>query len=122
MALKRIRLELARTPEYPEGNPACGYEFIAPLDAAGKLDPRRWAHDKSQCVVRRFWEKADDERGMLEHHRGALWVFSYQPGEDDDEPIFRFDKHTFTKGEYVSVTEHDGIERPFRVVEVRSAA
>ena len=31
---------------------------------------------------------------------------------------FRFDKHAFKVGEYVSVTEHDGITRPFRVVAV----
>ena len=34
MTLKLIRLELARTKEYPEGSAAHGYEFTAPLDAA----------------------------------------------------------------------------------------
>ena len=29
MTLKKIRLELARTREFPEGNPRCGYEFTA---------------------------------------------------------------------------------------------
>ena len=33
--LKTIRLELARTKEFPSGNPRCGYEFKAPLDAKG---------------------------------------------------------------------------------------
>ena len=28
MKLKQIRLELARTKEFPEGNPNCGYEFV----------------------------------------------------------------------------------------------
>jgi hypothetical protein len=69
--------------------------------------------------VRRFWKGQDDEHGMLVHHRGKQWAFSYRPGEDDDEPIFRFDRHAFIPGEYVSVTEHDGITRPFRVVAVR---
>jgi transposase InsO family protein len=31
-------------------------------------------------------------------------AFSYEPGDDDDEPIFRFDKHVFVIGEYVTVT------------------
>jgi hypothetical protein len=44
-----------------------------------------------------------------------------EPGEDDDEPIFRFDRHNFVVGEYVTVTEHDGIARPFRVIDVRPA-
>lgn len=119
MGLMKIRLELARTPAYPEGNPRCGYEFTAPLDRAGKLDEAHWQRDKSRCTVRRFWDKGDDEHGVLLHHRGK-WVFSYRPGEDDDEPIFRFDKHAFVPGEYVSVTEHDGRSYPFRVVSVHS--
>lgn len=120
MALKRIRLELARTPEFPDGNPACGYEFTAPLSRDGLLDAAGWKHDRAKCVVRRFWENTADEHGGLVHHR-AGWAFSYRPGEDDDEPIFRFDKHHFKVGEYVSITEHDGVQRPFRVVDVRPA-
>jgi hypothetical protein len=119
MTLKKIRLELARTAESPEGNRNCGYEFIAPLDAKGRLVPSQWGGDKNNCTVRRFWTDQDDEHGMLVHHRGNRWVFSYRPGDEDDEPIFRFDKHAFVTGEYISVTEHDGVERPFRVVDVR---
>jgi hypothetical protein len=123
MALKKIRLELARTPDHPEGSAACGYEFAAPLDEKGMLDAKAWEREKTRCTVRRFWEGADDEHGRLEHHRGKNWVFSYRPArEDDDEPIFRFDGHVFGNGQYVSVTEHDGVERPFRVVSVRPAA
>ena len=36
----------------------------------------------------------------------------------DEEPIFKLDKHAFTVGEYISVTEHDGVARPFRIVAV----
>jgi len=35
MALKRIRLELARTADFPEGSPSHGYEFVAALDPRG---------------------------------------------------------------------------------------
>lgn len=118
MSLSKIRLELARTKEAPEGNPNCGYEFVAPLDAAGRFEEDTWRKHKAACSVRRFWQNADDERGMLIHTRGRKWVFSYAPGDDDDEPLFKFDRHTFKVGEYVSVTEHDGVVRPFRVVAV----
>lgn len=121
MGLKKIHLELARTPLFPSGNSACGYEFKAPLDADGRLDVGEWSRVKGACTVRRFWQRADDEHGTLQHHRNR-WVFSYRPGSDDDEPIFRFDKHAFKVGEYVSVTEHDGITRPFRVVAVDAVA
>ena len=120
MSLNKIRLELARTPEYPEGSAECGYEFIAPLDRSGHLDPKAWAKDKTQCTVRRFWLHEDDEHGRLTHHHGGIWAFSYQ-GDDDEEPIFRLDKHVFQPGAYVSVTEHDGVARPFKVVGVKAA-
>ncbi|SKA09373.1 hypothetical protein SAMN02745126_03461 [Enhydrobacter aerosaccus] len=119
MSLKKIRLELARTPEFPEGSVECGYEFTAPLDSTGKLDPKQWAQDKDKCTVRRFWHNADDEHGRLTHHKGGAWAFSYAAGEEEEEPIFRFDKHVFKPGEYVSITEHDGVTRPFRVVDIR---
>ncbi len=118
MTLFKIRLEMARTPKFPEGNPKCGYEFIAPLDASGRLDESRWRSSRDLCVVHRFSDTEPDERGALIHHRGK-WMFSYRPGEDDDEPIFRLDTHLFRSGEYVSVTEHDGLTYPFRVVSVR---
>jgi hypothetical protein len=118
MSLSKIRLELARTREAPEGDPRCGYEFIAPLDDAGRFDEATWRQHKSACTVRRFWPNADDERGMLVHTRSHRWVFSYAPGDDDDEPLFKFDRHLFKVGEYVSVTEHDGITRPFRITAV----
>lgn len=121
MSLKRIRLELARTPEFPEGSNRHGYEFVAPLDAAGHLVAADWAKAKEACMVRRFWAGDADEHGKLIHRRDGKWAFSYAPGDDDDEPIFRFDKHVFLKGEYVSVTEHDGETRPFKVVDVRAA-
>jgi hypothetical protein len=119
VTLKTIRLELARTKEFPEGNRQCGYEFVAPLDAAGHIDPVQYAAHKARCTVRRFWRGQDDEHGQLARTRGHRWVFSYAPGEDDDEPIFKFDRHSFVVGEYVSITEHDGVTRPFRIASVR---
>lgn len=97
-----------------------GYELVAPLDSKGRLDSAGWRDAKGACTVRRFWRGEEDEHGVLVHTRGG-WAFSYAPGEDDDEPIFRLDRHDFTIGEYVTVTEHDGVARPFRVVQVKPA-
>ncbi len=120
MPLRTIRLELARCPEFPEGSAAHGYEFVAPLDVHGDFDPAEWRKVKRKCEVRRFWGADGEEKGRLIHGRGGNWVFSYVPGaEDDDEPIFRFDRHTFRVGEYISITEHDGVQRTFRVASVR---
>ena len=121
MSLKRVRLELARTPDFPNGSANHGYEFTAPLDAKGHLDSADWSKNKAACTVLRFWNHQPDEHGVLIHRKDGRWAFSYAPGDDDDEPIFKFDKHLFTVGEYVTVTEHDGVARPFRVAEVAPA-
>ena len=120
MPLKKIRLELARTKDFPEGSAGHGYEFVAPLDAKGQLDGKAWKEFKQACTVHRFWGE-EDEHGTLIHRADGKWVFSYEAGDDaDDEPIFRFDRHAFAKGEYVSVTEHDGVTRPFRVAAIET--
>lgn len=119
MPLQRILLTLARTRESPEGDPRHGYELVAPLDVNGQLDAEAWQRVKSACTVRRFAPGEDDEHGHLIHNRRRAWVFSYAPGEDDDEPIFRLSDHRFVEGEYISITEHDGVTRPFRVASVR---
>jgi hypothetical protein len=38
MSLSKIRLELARCKEYPEGAHDIGYEFAAPLTADSRID------------------------------------------------------------------------------------
>lgn len=116
--LKKVRLELARTKEFPGGNARCGYEFTAPLTADGRLDLDLYRQHKSACRVQRFWEGEKSEEGALLHLGKDRWVFSYAPGADDDEPAFKFDRHSFAPGEYVSITEHDGVTRPFKVVSV----
>lgn len=80
MALRRLRLELARPAEFPEGNAHRGYEFIAPLTDDGHLDEAKWRTERDAsdaCTV-----------------------------------------HRFRAGEDVSISEHDGVPRTFRLIEV----
>lgn len=119
MTLKTIRLELARTPDFPEGSNKRGYEFVAPLGDDDHIDVEAWHDHKQACTVHRFWQDEDPEQGYLIHTRHSTWAFSYAPGEEDDEPFFHFEYHAFREGEYVSITEHDGVIRPFKVVSVR---
>lgn len=118
MTLYNVRLELARTRDLPEGSALHGYEFVAPLDATGHLDAEEWRRSKTVCVVRRFNKGEDDERGVLVH-QGQGWRFDYDKrSRDDDEPLFKLDRHIIKQGEYVSITEHDGVTRPFKVERV----
>jgi hypothetical protein len=119
MGLMRIRLELGRVQEFPEGSVRHGYEFVAPLTGDGHIDAESWRAAKAMCTVRRFWGDDPEERGFL-RHLGHGWRFDY-PGRptSDDEPFFKLDRHTIEPGGYVSVTEHDGVQRPFKIVSVR---
>ena len=117
--LRRIRLELARTKEFPTGSHAHGYELVAPLTSDGHLDPEAWKANRQIATVHRFWRGEDDQTGQLVRTRAGRWAFSYSPGDEDDEPIHRLEDHRFVEGEYVSVREADGETHPFVVVQVR---
>ncbi len=80
-SFKRIRLNLARSKEFPNGSSRHGYEFVAPLDADGHIDVAQWKANRDHCRVRRFWAGEDDEVGLLEHKPGGphgRWVFDYE--------------------------------------------
>lgn len=115
MNLKRVRLELARNPEFPEGSPNHGYEFHVPLTDDGRADEAALASDAQLCTVVRFWGEEEPEHGQIVRRADGSWAFSYEPGEADDEPIFRLSDHVFRQNEYVTITEHDGVARTFRV-------
>ena len=119
--LKTIRLELARSREFPDGSTQHGYEFHAPLKADGSFDRTLWRKAPEICTVRRFWRGEDDKVGQLAYHDRHGWVFSFEAEEQDDEPIIRFGRHVYRVGEYVSILEHDGVTRTFRVVSVTDA-
>jgi hypothetical protein len=119
--LRRVRLELARDHDFPDGSSARGYEFIAPLDRQGHIELAAWKGLRERCRVRRFWGHEREEVGHVLHKRGNVWAFHYDIHGDPnhDEAGFKFERHTFVPGEYVSLKEQDGAQRTFRVVSVR---
>lgn len=121
--LRKIRLELARDREHPEGSRAHGYEFVAPLDDNGRIDAETWHRERARCRVRRFAPGEPDEVGHLIRKPGGSWAFHYDVhgDDDDDESGYRFADHLFRIGEYVSIKEHDDKLRAFRVVSVIEA-
>lgn len=117
--LKKIRLELARDHDYPEGSRNYGYEFAVPLDESGHIDVEAWHREREHCRVRRFRPGEKDDIGHVLHRPGGSWAFHYDIDSDDedDESGYRFANHAFVPGEYVSVKE-EGQLRTFRVVRV----
>lgn len=121
MSLRKIRLELARDHDFPEGSREHGYEFVAPLDADNKLDPEEWKANRERCRVKRFWGDDDTELGHLIRKPGGHWAFHYdlRGNPDDDDSGYRFGDERFQLGEYVSIRDHmDDTMRTFRVVRV----
>jgi hypothetical protein len=99
-ALKHIRLQLARSKEFPAGSARHGYDIVAPVDKHGHIDLELWRKHREACRVRRFWGHEEDAVGHLVHKPGgtehARWAFEYGPGAaEDDEAGFRLDAHTF---------------------------
>ncbi len=124
--LKKISLRLARSPEHPEGSDRHGYDIIAPLDAAGRLDSEAWRDLRDRCRVRRIWAGEPDRHGRLVHRPGgadgATWFIDYDDRSRlDDEAGFRLDKHVLIEGEYVSIRDDDGDMHTFRVRHVGPA-
>ncbi len=119
LGLKRIRLNLARTKEFPGGSARHGYEFVAPLDDTGHIDAESWRKDRDHCRVRRFWGDEEEDIGHLVHRPGGSWAFRYDiAGDEDDEAGYKFGQHAFAPGEYVSIRDEDGELHTFQVVTV----
>lgn len=113
---KLVRLELARTPEFPAGSASRAYMLRLPLRDDGLIDEPAVLANPAVASVRRFWPNEPDQQGYLIRKDGG-WAFSYALGEDDDEGVYHLDTHPLRIGEYVTLTEPDGTRLPFRVVQ-----
>lgn len=118
MPLKQIRLELARDKDFPNGSRRHGYLLVAPLDNMDRIQPDEWKQERERCRVARFWGSDEHELGHLVRKPGGSWAFHYDihGDPDDDEAGYRFGDERFRPGEYVSIREHDGETRTFRVI------
>jgi hypothetical protein len=118
MIWTRVGFELARSQEVPEGSHQHGYEFVPPLDATGHIDRAAYRRVWELCTVHRFGEGSEDLIGVVHHATHDRWIFSFHPGEMEDEPIPLFVSHAFREGEYVTVRETTSGEHTFHVIPV----
>ena len=114
MTWTTIRLELARTPEFPNGSPAHAYVLRLPLTQEGTIDPQEFDARPELATVRRFWPGEPERSGYI-IHKGGGWAFSYALGEEDDEAIFHLESHPLRIGDYLTLTEPDGDKWPYQV-------
>jgi hypothetical protein len=114
MTWTTIRLELARTEDFPNGSAARSYVLRLPLQSDGLINEQEYRTQPELATARRFWPNEPDRRGYL-LQTPAGWVLSYAAGEEDDERIFRLDAHAIRSGSYLTLTEPDGAQLPFLV-------
>ena len=118
MTWNSIRLELARTKEFPQGSASRCYLLRLPLAEDGTIDEEVRKAEPRRATVRRFWPNEPDLSGyVIRTPKG--WAFSYRIGEEDDETVFHLETHPMRLGEYITLTEPDGQRLPFRVASVR---
>lgn len=112
-----VRLELAREPAHPAGDPSHSYRLVLPLTGDGRIDAAAWKADPDRCHVVR--EDPEGEKiGRLEHGPGDVWAFRYP--SDGRDLGFRFAEERFVPGEYVALRRDDG-EHTYRVVSQQPA-
>lgn len=113
MSWTTIRLELARTPDFPAGSPSRAYLLRLPLGRDGLIDEAELDRTPGRATVRRYWPSQPDMTGCV-IRTPAGWAFSYEPGEDD-ESVFHLETHQLRLGEHITLTEPDGRRLPFRI-------
>lgn len=124
--MRKIKLDVARSKDHVGGSGAEGYEFIAPLDPSGHISVEGWKAERALCFVHRLDHGAIVEKGLLVHKAGGegggTWAFDYVANDDEDDDLgYRFSSRVFAPGEYVSLREHDGVTRTYRVTSVSPA-
>lgn len=112
---KLLRLELARTPEFPRGSASRAYMLRLPLDDDGGIDEVALASRPALATVRRFWPNEPDRQGRLER-TSCGWAFSEGLGPQNCESICHLECDCLTVGACVTLVEPDGSSFPFRVV------
>lgn len=110
-----IRLELAREPGHPHGNPGDGWDIVAALDDDGRLDLEACRAEPKRCFVRRFLRDATVATGHLRHGVGDRWILDLENSEVLDASGFRLGEERFALGEYVSIISADGSAQTYGV-------
>jgi hypothetical protein len=122
MAVVRITLALTAGPGLPEGSTAHRYEIELALDSGGHPDAAAWLADPEPWRARRIQPDTDPVQGDVQHEPDHGWSIRFfgtaAEGPDAPETMFDCGSDPVRPGEYVTVTEPDGVEWTYRVVAV----
>ena len=113
-----IRLELARTHDFPAGSVSRAYLVRLPLDEKGFIDEGAVKREPRKATVRRFWASEPDMTGHVVR-TDLGWALACEPGVAEGRRIAHLDQHPLRLGGEIHLTEADGRRLPFRVASVR---
>ena len=117
-SFRRIRLELAREKDPPQGSPTIGYTVLASLESNGRIDADLWHRYREFCRVVRFRPNEADDVGYLIRKQGGVFAFRYDiHGDQEEEAGYHFSSDSFMLGDYVSVREDNRLHT-FQVASV----
>ena len=112
---KNIRLELARTREFPRGSVSRGYLIRLPLNDSDVVDPAGFDLSPHLATVRRYWSTEPDEAGLVIRTR-AGWAFRCN-GKPDR--LLEVNGRPIRLGQQVAVVDPDGAALPFTIASIR---
>jgi hypothetical protein len=113
----RVRITLARTPQFPQGSASHAYELIIPLAADNRIDQAAFKAAPGRASVQHVVPNRPPRRGAI-LLQGGRFVLSYAPGDADDEAISHLENHPLGVGDYVTITEPGEEAQPYRVESV----
>ena len=112
---KNIRLELAKTVQFPAGSVSRGYLIRLPLGDNDRIDRTAFERDPHRATVRRYWSTEPDEAGLV-HQTGGAWTMRCNGSA---ERMLLLGDLPIRLGQLVSVSDPEGDTLPFRVASIR---
>lgn len=111
---KSVRLELARSPEFPRGSASRAFLLRLPLREDGSIDGGAINLNASQATVRRFWASEPDSLGKIVRSDGE-WSLHFG---SDNAAGFRMPDEKLVVDQAISIQGPDGAALPFRVISI----
>ena len=117
MTWQSIRLELDRTPDFPNGSAGRAYLLRLPLLADGAIDEAAMSRSPEQATMRRLWSNEPDIGGYV-RPRGHRWA-CVSVIRDKPSTVAEFDAAQIRVGDRLLVDEAKAGLLPFRIVGMR---
>lgn len=109
----QLRLELAREPGHPHGDPRTGWDIVVALDDHGRLDLDACRADAARRRGSRFVRDATVASGHLRQNPEGPWIFDLEPDNAPAENAYQLVSGLFEIGGWVSIVTPDGDGRTF---------